>query len=76
MGRSTGNKFGKLGSTGSGAPSPLICLLNKAKEPFFPVTISSCRARVLSPVELPEEGLAGAPVTAHCSMTPFPPGTH
>ena len=44
MGRSTGNKFGMLGSMGSGAPGPLICLLNKAKKPFFPVTISFCRA--------------------------------
>lgn len=76
MGRSTGNKLGKLGSIRSGAHSTLICLLNEAKELFFPVTTSSCRAHVLGPIELPEEGLVGIPGTGHCSMTRFPPGTH
>lgn len=37
MGRNTGNKLGKLGSTGLGVPGPLIYIWNEAKELFFPL---------------------------------------
>lgn len=57
MGGSTENKVGELGSRGSGAPSPLICLLNKAKEPSFPVTIPSSTAHVLGPANETEAWL-------------------